>query len=122
MVEVEQEGMKINKLEYVVYNIINENELIKLNLSLCKDTKIEVSIPAEIDGNIDKYNSSSGYYNNFCYILTSESGTDICLNDRRKEFIDNNFTLCEENCDLIDYDYIYKKAKCSCKLKLIYLC
>ena len=27
-------------------------------------------------------------------------------------------TLCEENCDLIDYDYIYKKAKCSCEIKI----
>ena len=118
MLEVEQEGMKINKVEYEVFNIINEKELIKLNLSLCKDTKIETSISVEIEGNIDKYNSSSGYYNDFCYILTSESGTDISLSDRRKEFIDNNLTLCEENCDLIDYDYIYKKAKCSCEIKI----
>ena len=118
MIEVEQDGMKINKVEYEVFNINNENELIKLNLSLCKDTKIDVSIPAEIDDNIDKYNSSSGYYNDFCYILTSESGTDISLSDRRKEFIDNNLTLCEENCDLIEYDDFYKKAKCSCEIKI----
>ena len=26
-------------------------------------------------------------------------------------------TLCEENCELIDYDYNIKKAKCSCNIK-----
>ena len=70
----------------------------------------------DINDNVDKYNSSSGYYNDFCYPTTSNYGTDICLKDRRKEFIDNNLTLCEENCDFIDYDYIYKRAKCSCDI------
>ena len=89
-----------------------------LNLTLCKNEKIEITIPVNINDNIDKYNSSSGYYNDICYTITSIYGTDICLKDRRNEFINNNLTLCEENCDLIDYDYIYKQAKCSCEVKL----
>ena len=40
------------------------------------------------------------------------------MKDRRKEFIDNNLTLCEENCNLIDYDCVNKKAKCSCEIKI----
>ena len=27
-------------------------------------------------------------------------------------------SLCEENCELNDYDYVYKKVKCSCEIKL----
>ena len=94
MLEVEQEGIQIPKVEYEVYNIMNNSELIQLNLSLCKNTKIEVSIPININDTLDKYNPKSGYYNDFCYLLTSKVGTDICLTDRRKEFIDNNLTLC----------------------------
>ena len=117
--DVREEGMKIPKIEYEVFNIINEEELILLNLSICQNMEIEISIPVNINNNsIDFYNSSSGYYNDFCYILTTEDNTDICLKDRRREFIDKNVTLCEENCKLIDYDYIYSKAKCSCEIKI----
>ena len=118
IIDVEQEGMKIPKVEYEVYNINNEDNFMLLNLSLCKNIKIDISIPVEINDNIDKYNASSGYYNDLCYQTKSIYGTDICLEDRRDEFIKNNLTLCEENCELSDYDYIYKKAKCSCEIKI----
>ena len=32
--------------------------------------------------------------------------------------MNENKTLCEEDCDLIDYSYKTEKAKCSCKIKL----
>jgi len=114
----EEKGMKIPKMEYeIYYPLYNDNELIKLNLSYCQDTKIDISISVKIDGQLDKYNSSSDYYNNICYKTTSEIGTDISLNDRRNEFVNNNLSLCEENCELTDYDYIKEKAKCSCDIK-----
>ena len=118
ILDIEEKGMKIPKVEYEVYYIRNKTSLILLNLTLCKYEKIEILIPVYIEGNIDKYNSSSGYYNDICYMITSIYGTDVCLKDRRNEFIKNNLTLCEENCNLIDYDYIYKRAKCSCEVKL----
>ena len=115
----EEEGMRIPKIEYeVYYPLYSSNNLTKLNLSSCKDTKIEISIAVKINDTLDKHNSSSGYYNNICYKTTSESGTDISLKDRRNEFVDNNMTLCEENCELIDYNYEKGKAKCSCDVKL----
>ena len=90
-------GMKIPKIEYqIYYPLYNGNELIKLNLAPCQGTKIDVSISVKIDGNLDIYNSSSDYYNNICSKTTSESGTDISLNDRRNEFVNNNISLCEE--------------------------
>ena len=113
--EVEQDGLQIPKIGYEVFELNDENDLIQLNLSLCGNAKIEISIPVNIFDEIDKYNSSSGYYNDICY--PTKSNTGICLNDRRNEFIDNNMTLCEENCDLIGYDNVYKKAKCSCDVK-----
>ena len=118
ILDVKQEGMKIPKVEYEVYKIDEDNHLKKLDLTLCKNTKIEISIPVAINGSIDIYNSSSGYYNDICYTTTSAYGTDICLDDRRNEFIENNLTLCEENCVLIDYDYNFQNAKCSCDVKI----
>ena len=55
----EEEGIKIPKLEYeVYYPLNNSNDLIKLNLELCKDTKIEISIKVKINESLDKYNNS----------------------------------------------------------------
>ena len=111
--------MKIPKIEYEIYYPLNGgNNLTKLNLTSCKDTKIEISIAVKINDKIDKYNLSSDYYNDICSRTTSESGTDISLKDRRNDFVDNNMSLCEENCELIDYNYNNEKVKCSCDIKL----
>ena len=80
--------------------------------------KMEISIPVKINDTLDKYNITSDYYNNKCSKSTSVYGTDITLKDRRKEYINNNMTLCEENCELIDYNYNSEYAKCSCDIKL----
>ena len=116
IIEVNQEGMKIPKIEYDVFCRLNGQNLIKLSLSFCQESKIDLSIPIKITESLDKLNSSSGYYNDLCYSATSESGTDINLDDRKKEFIDNNKTVCQEGCVFIDYDTILEKAKCSCKV------
>ena len=78
-IEVQQEGMMIPKIEYGVYYKLNGVNLIKLNLSYCSNIKIDISIPVKITENIDKYNSSSGYYNDICYTTTSDSGTDVLI-------------------------------------------
>ena len=111
--------MKIPKVDYdIYYPFNNDNNLTKLDLNLCKGTKIEISLPVKINDNIDKYNPKSGYYNDICYKTTSDSGTDISLKDRRNEFVENNMTLCEENCNLIGYNNINEKVKCSCEIKI----
>ena len=75
--------MKIPKLEYeVYYPLYNSNNLTKLDLNLCKDSKIEISIAVSINDSLDKYNPKSSYYNDICSKATSESGTDIPLKDR----------------------------------------
>ena len=111
--------MKKPKIQYKIYYPLENNHIItKLNLEYCKDTKIEISLPIKINDTLDKYNPKSDYYNNICKPTTSSFGTDITLDDRRKEFINNNMSLCEENCELINYDINIEKAKCSCEIKL----
>ena len=113
-----EEGMKIPKIEYEVYYPFNSsNNLTKLNLSICRNNKIEISIPVIIKESLDKYNISSKYYNDICITATSKHSADITLLDRKNEFINNNMTLCEENCKLIEYNYTSKRAKCSCDIK-----
>ena len=110
--------MKIPKIEYEVYYPILSSNLEKLNLTICKNTKIDISIPVDIDEDLDIYNSSSGYYNDICYTYNTKDGTDISLSDRKKDFIENNKTLCEENCEFTKYNYDTGKAICSCDIKI----
>ena len=119
--EVTENGMKIPKIEYEIYYYsLNESKLILLNLTSCKNDKVSIYIPVNISDNfnVDKYNSSSDYYNNDCSIIDSNSKTDISLKDRRQIFVDENMTLCEENCDFKKYNKITKKVECSCYIKI----
>jgi hypothetical protein len=53
-----------------------------LNLSLCENTKIEISIPVNINkADIDKYNPKSNYYNDICSRAMSDNGTDVTQKD-----------------------------------------
>ena len=116
-IDIIQEGMNTLKVEYNVYAKLFGKNLINLNLTICEKSKITISIPIILNENIDKYNSSSGYYNDICYTTTSEDGTDILLKDRQTEFCDKNKIVCQENCDFTEYNYDTLVAKCSCEVK-----
>ena len=117
-IDVYLDNMKIPKIEYEVFFPINDNIFTKLNLSICKNININISIPVDLPLNqIDEYNASSGLYNDLCYTLTTEKGTDKILKDRQNDFIKNNMTVCEENCEFIYYDTELNKTTCSCSVK-----
>ncbi len=110
--------MKAVNTEYSVYYPLNGSKLVNLNLSMCEKFKIQVLIPLLIDSkDIDKYNPNSDYYRDICYKSSNNKGTDITLDDRKNEYLENNMNACEETCDFVDYDNIYKKAICSCDVK-----
>ena len=118
-IDIIQEGMKIPKVEYDIYCKLSGKSLQKLNLSICENTKISLSVPIQIpeSESLDKLNASSGYYNDICYSSTSDSGTDISLKDRKKEFVENNKTICQDDCKFYDYNHSIQKANCSCEVK-----
>ena len=109
------EGLLIPLIGYEVYHPTNKS---KLDLSYCDKSLINYNIPVSIDeNNLDKYNPNSDYYNDECSTYTTEDGTDIIINDRQDEFVDNNMSLCENICDYIGYDKENKKALCQCGIK-----
>ena len=104
-VDVLPPGAKSPKVEYELYYPLNGTNLTLLNMSICKNDKIDIYLPTNISKEeLYKYNPKSDFYNDICNTHTSESGTDIILNDRRNEFIDNNMTVCEEDCELTDFN------------------
>ena len=113
-VDIYGEGMLIPVIEYEIYNIETKA---KLNLNICKNDKIDVSIPVNInENNLYKHNISDDYYNDICYV--DDSKIDIILNDRRNEYYINNMSVCEKDCIFKEYEPYTKKVLCECFIKI----
>ena len=113
-IDVFEKGMKIPKIEFDIFYKLDKENLVKLKKP--ENMIIDLFIPVEITGNIDKLNISSGYFNDICYKATSDIGTDITRNDRKIDYIENNKMICQEDCLFSEYDYVLKRAKCTCKV------
>ena len=108
-------GLLIPVIGYEVYDPRNKTQL---DLNYCKDFTIKLNIPVSInESNIFKHDPNSEYYNDECNRYTTDNGTDILLNDRQNEYIENNLSLCEDNCTFKGYDKDTKKALCECETK-----
>ena len=55
--------------------------------------------------------------NDLCTPATTENGTDITIKDRQNEYINNNLSLCEINCNFSEYDNQKEKVTCECLIK-----
>ena len=109
------EGYNIPLIDYEVYNPRTKN---KINLISCKNEQIDIFHPVTIDENeLFKYDPESEFYNDICYPYTTKEKTDIILNDRRKEFLENKLTLCENNCKFNGYNSKLQSVYCKCNIK-----
>ena len=114
-IDIYKEGLLIPIVEYEIYDLNNKK---KLDLNICKDKKIELLLPCNIDENEEfKYNISSEYFHDICFSYTTTFGTDITISDRRNEYIDNKMSLCENNCIYMGYNSDIKKSMCECEIK-----
>lgn len=111
-------GNKIPKVEYELYYPFNGKNFTLLDISVCENDVIDIYIPINISSDeLGKYDPESDFYNDVCTLYTSENGTDKPLVDRREDFINNNLTICEEDCSVSMYDESQNKVKCSCLIK-----
>ena len=100
---------------YEIYNPITKEQL---NLSYCEEILIKLNIPVNIDkSKLFKYNPNSEYYTDSCSSYTTDDGTDILINDRKKEYETNHLSLCENNCKYIEYNEVNKESVCDCGVK-----
>ena len=116
-IDIEQERMAVPSFEYELLYLNNENNLEKVNMALCKEVKVKIDIPFNLTDDLEKYNTSSPYYNDICYVTDSEDGTDISLSDRKQDYYNNNMSICETGCDFVSYNTETQKAVCSCGIK-----
>ena len=120
-VDVYVEGKTGPKVEYEVYYPINENNLQLLDLTICEGREIYIGYPLNISKEeLDLYNIISDYFNDICYTYANSKGADLTLSDRRNDYINNNKSLCDENCKFNGYDNDKKRLICSCTVKYVF--
>ena len=117
---------------YVQYEIYDPIEYKQLDLSLCNDIKISINAPVKLDNatsnlydNLQKsgynlFQETGSFYTDICSIYTSENGTDMILEDRKKDIFENNgnITLCQNGCQFLSYNSSQEKAECECTTKI----
>ena len=112
---------------YVGYELYNPLNLSKLNLSFCREIRININTPFQLNDDVAKlydslkesgynlFNENDSFYNDICSIYTSLNGSDITLADRKQIFSENgNITLCQSGCEFEYYNSRVRSAKCNC--------
>ena len=117
-IDVFLEGKLGPKIFYELYYPFDGIHLYQLDLSICEGIEISIGFQYNItENNLDIFDKNSPYYNDICYQSTNEEGVDITLDDRQKEFSNNNRSLCDENCNFAGYNKETGKVECSCEIK-----
>ena len=112
------EGKAGPKVEYEIYYPFDGMHLRLLDVSICEGKEIFIGYHLDISKDeLDLYNSNSDFYHDICYPYTNSKGTDVTLNDRQIEFLNNNKSLCDEDCKFNGYDEQKERFICSCEIK-----
>ena len=104
-------NFKIPIIQFELFNPISKE---RLDYQICNNISIYYHIPVDInEDELYIYNKSDNYYKDRCRsVIKNES--DITTYDRKKEFNDNYLSLCEKNCEFINYNKTSKKVVCQC--------
>ena len=68
------------------------------------------------------FDSGDDFYNDICSIYTTINGTDLIIEDRKKDiyYSTGNITMCQSGCDFILYNTTTKKSMCDCEPKIVF--
>ena len=72
---------------------------------------------AAVNGKHNPYDINSPFYNDICTEFTNENGNDVLLDDRRADYFNEEFNLCEEGCKFIGYNETIEMYTCNCSVK-----
>ena len=112
------------QIEYAIYN----DKKIKLDLSVCKNDKIEITYSitntSAIDFEkislfsgvgVDVFNMNDNFFNDIYYPY-SNNNYDMILRDRVSD-IYQNFSVCDNNCEYNRINISSMTITCNCKIK-----
>ena len=115
----------VNQVNYNAYNILNKNEL---DISICGNEEllykyntdnINLQLAKELYNKygVDIFNVNDSFFNDICFQYYDEFSHDVILNDRRN-YLFQNISLCEQNCDYKGFDWETESIKCNCQQQM----
>ena len=113
--EIHIKGIYIPIVQYYIYDLETGT---KLNLTKASNIEIIIKVPAKINTTQDyKHNPLHKYYYDPCIREESDDGFDLTIDTRINEYVQNNYSLCEVNCEFISLDTELNIVTCKCKIK-----
>ena len=116
---------------YVSYDIFKPRTYEKVDLDICKDIPIKITVPLTLDESTrslilnlknEGYNIfdlKDKFYNDVCSTYTAQNGADIVLSSRKTLIYDpiQEIYFCQSGCEFSDYDVKANKVDCNCKVQ-----
>ena len=126
--DIKSKDLSSTYVQYEIYHPITKKQL---NLNHCSQVKISVHAPVNLNSETsllydslsefgyNLFDTNDDFYNDICSTYTSSNGTDMTLEDRKKEIFNTNgnITLCQIGCKFEFYNKTTKKAKCNCEVQ-----
>ena len=115
----------------IQYEIFEPYNFTKLNLSICKEHKVNIYIPLILSDetkNIyenmkllgyDMFNINDPFYQDICTKYTTENNTDIPLSARKEYIYNNQDSQCQTNCHFSSYIPNSLYINCTCDVEPI---
>ena len=118
-------------LTYVQYEVYHPETFIQLNLDICQNMIINITIPSNLDSETillyqslenqgyNMFNPNDKFYTDICTTYTTINNTDILLIDRKIDIYNKyaNITICQENCNVESYNDNSNTVSCYCNAK-----
>ena len=65
------------------------------------------------NGEVDLFNINESLFNDICYIMKSQNGTDVTRNKRKEDYY-QDINLCGDGCIYEGFNYSTNSSKCKC--------
>ena len=115
--DAKKEGIQSTDVIFVIYYPLNHIKLEELDLALCSGDAVSIFYNEKMSKeDAMKHDLNSAYYTDVCYTSTSDDGTDIPLQQRQQDSIDNDLSYCNAGCEFINHDEL-EQVECKCSMK-----
>ena len=121
---VTNESSLVNEVKYSVFDIRGN----PLDLSVCDDVGVNVSVPIKessevnitkmselTDEGINIFNKSDPFFNDICVPYDSDDSAGLPFSKRKDLYMSS--TVCSIGCELVSIDNTTNKANCKCGIK-----
>ena len=70
-----------------------------------------------VESGYNAFDINSSFYNDICTDFTNENGNDVLLDERRTDYFNQDYNLCEKGCKFIGFNETINMYTCECSVK-----